>query len=426
MTAKMNASSCLKALFLLHQIHCVVSQEPSANPSLRPSLSLKPSVSANPSQGPTVSSVPTLSFVPSLSLNPSQEPSLSFKPSVSLMPSNQYGISKGSCYLGAPSRLVLCDLTDAECEEQGEYWYAPGYIGGTGCCHCAASCTVLNDAEDTCRYYDIGIIESPTVAPIGEVEEVEESVCFSSHAIARVLGKGRTAMKDLVPGDKVLTASGEHKTMYSMDHFHRTKETVFLRLHTNLETERPLELTKNHMVFVETAKNHPVPAASINVGDKIWSADDGLKEVVKIETVVRNGLYNPLTMDGTIVVDGIVASTYTSYTGSSHVKIAEKNVMSFHELMDMAAAPYRNLCVGISLSLCNSHEKLSVAGTLIRAFFNFWAKQGNTVQHVFAFLYIGLFGALAVLMSLKSYAAVNTVVVFFASKAGGLVLKKKN
>jgi len=250
-------------------------------------------------------------------------------------------------------------------------------------------------------------------------------MCFSTHATARVLGKGRVAMQDLVPGDKVLTASGEHKTMFSMNHYHRTKSTVFLRINTDLEMERPLELSPNHMLFVEGAKNHPVPAISVNIGDKIWSADDGLRKVVDIGRVVRNGLYNPLTLDGTIVVDGIVASTYTSYTGSIHLKIGETNVISFHELMDMAIAPYRNLCAGISLSVCNNHGELSHATTFMKALYGIWEKQGNTVKSMFLLMYVAFFGTLAVLTFLKSYVVVNTAILFVVTEAAGCMRKNK-
>jgi len=403
--ANMNASSCLKLVLVLHHLLCGMSQRPG---SIKPSISAKPSLR------------PSLSLKPSLSKSPSKKPSVSMLPSISMNPSTIYGTSKGSCYLG--NGKVVCDRSKEECLKVSKYHYPPNFISKySNCCHCRASCEVVTD-KCANNYYDrtSAPISSPTLAP-----EPAPAVCFSSHATARVLGKGRVAMKDLVPGDKVLTASGEHKTMFSMNHYHRTKATVFLRIHTDLETERPLELSHNHMVFVEAEKNHPVPAASVNIGDKIWSADDGLREVLDIETVVRNGLYNPLTMDGTIVVDGVVASTYTSYTGSVHLKIGEKNVISFHELMDMAIAPYRSLCAGVSLSLCNNHDELSHATTFTKALYNLWAKQGTTLKSMFLLMYVAFFGASAILMFLKSYVVVNTVTLFLATKAARRMRKNK-
>jgi len=416
----MNPSSCLKIVILLHQLLGGLSQygtytsapTVSSKPSLRPSVSLEPSLSPAPSKVPSVSLVPT----------------------VTTSPTTIYGVSRGSCYLGGGS--VVCDQSVSMCTDLGSaYWYEPGFISNySGCCHCKASCPSALIVE-SCNYYDDYDTDAPTSVPLSDstgtptVEEESgdagDALCFSPHAIARVLGKGRVAMQDLVPGDKVLTASGEHKTMFSMNHYHQTKTTVFLRIQTDLEMERPLELSPNHMVFVEAAKKHPVPAASVNIGDKIWSADDGLREVVDIETVVREGLYNPLTMDGTIVVDGIVASTYTSYTGSVHLKIGETNVVSFHALMDMAIAPYRIMCTGISLSLCNNHGELSHATTFMKALYASWAKQGDTLKSMFLLMYVAFFGASAILMFLKSYVVVNTAILFVVTEAAGCMRKNK-
>jgi hypothetical protein len=55
----------------------------------------------------------------------------------------------------------------------------------------------------------------------------------------------------------------------------------------------------------------------IRVGDFVWSRSaDGsmaLDQVVSATTEVAVGAYNPLTMNGTIVVDGVVASAHSDW-----------------------------------------------------------------------------------------------------------------
>ena len=102
-------------------------------------------------------------------------------------------------------------------------------------------------------------------------------------------------MKHLSPGDKVLTSNGDYKTMWTMNHYHAMKETRFIQITTDLEEEQPLELTPDHMLFVNR-KDDPVPASIVKVGDKVLLVQKGLTDVVGIKTVVQNGFYNPLTM----------------------------------------------------------------------------------------------------------------------------------
>eukprot|EP00629_Pelagomonadales_sp_RCC1024_P015250 CAMPEP_0119263590 /NCGR_PEP_ID=MMETSP1329-20130426/2947_1 /TAXON_ID=114041 /ORGANISM="Genus nov. species nov., Strain RCC1024" /LENGTH=372 /DNA_ID=CAMNT_0007263303 /DNA_START=54 /DNA_END=1172 /DNA_ORIENTATION=- len=63
--------------------------------------------------------------------------------------------SAGSCYDPA-SHAVSCDVAEAGCEA-GKFWYAPGYVGNSGCCHCGASCDHDKETGEACEatYYDM-------------------------------------------------------------------------------------------------------------------------------------------------------------------------------------------------------------------------------------------------------------------------------
>jgi preprotein translocase subunit YajC len=195
-----------------------------------------------------------------------------------------------------------------------------------------------------------------------------------------VHGKGKVAMKDLTVGDKVLTASGQYKTVFAIDHFHHTKPTEYLQIHTALD-EAPLELTSRHMIFMDNKKSNPVPASHVKVGDFVQTLSGPVK-VTKIRTITRKGLYNPLTTDGTIVVDGIIASTYSTFSGTEYVEIDGMKLMSQHAFLHLAVTPYRDICMGVSLKLCKDQDEYVWYIRLGYMVLNVWKKQFPFVQGV--------------------------------------------
>jgi hypothetical protein len=171
----------------------------------------------------------------------------------------------------------------------------------------------------------------------------EEEDCFPPTATVVVQGKGRVEMKDLTVGDRVLTSSAQYQTVYLMDHYHPYKPTWYVQIYTGLKDEKPLELSPHHMVFVH---NHstPRPAVEIQIGDRMLSLH-GLVSVSKIEYVVREGLYNFLTEDGTMVVDGIVTSTYAALGGKTYIEVGGWQLISYQSLYHILLKPYRQLCM---------------------------------------------------------------------------------
>jgi desert hedgehog len=68
-------------------------------------------------------------------------------------------------------------------------------------------------------------------------------------------------------------------------------------------------LTAGHYIPVDGML---LPASSVSAGARL-RLGNGLSEVVtSVRLVSRTGLYNPQTLHGDIVVNGIVASTYTA------------------------------------------------------------------------------------------------------------------
>lgn len=76
------------------------------------------------------------------------------------------------------------------------------------------------------------------------------------------------------------------------------------------ETNRTVELTSGHFIY---ANGKAVPAGAVREGQWVMDAVAGKKvRVGRVQNVRRRGLYNPQTYHGNVVVNGVVATTYSS------------------------------------------------------------------------------------------------------------------
>ena len=116
-------------------------------------------------------------------------------------------------------------------------------------------------------------------------------------------------MKDLKIGDRVRVANGKYSDVILFTH--RDEEHIGRFVEILTENGPTLRLTNGHYLYV----NHKLtPAHSVKPGDIL---KDGTNEVPSSGFVVRNvrsvvdrGLYNPQTIHGDIVVNGIISSTF--------------------------------------------------------------------------------------------------------------------
>ena len=152
-------------------------------------------------------------------------------------------------------------------------------------------------------------------------------------------------MSDLLVGDSVLAIKANNELVFSpiiLDLHRSPKDTeTFLILRTN--TGHSLALSPQHLVY-RKQKNmddykettyiqsfRPVFASDVIIGDSVLVHDShtGLKlgAVINVEEILLTGVYSPLTSEGNIVVDDILASCYADFDN--------------HELQHLAFAPFR-------------------------------------------------------------------------------------
>ena len=157
----------------------------------------------------------------------------------------------------------------------------------------------------------------------------------------------RKKMSDLKVGDSVLTVDENGGLTYSpiILHLHRSlRETGnFLSITTN--TGQSINLTPQHLVYRKTKvdvkdemKKHydinsfrAVFASIIKEGDWILVYDTHttlrMSRVINVEKNFLVGLFSPLTFQGSIVVDGVLASCYSDFDS--------------HEIQHLSFAPFR-------------------------------------------------------------------------------------
>lgn len=130
--------------------------------------------------------------------------------------------------------------------------------------------------------------------------------CFPANAIVTLEDGSKKAMGTLKVGDKVHVGSGEFSEVFLFTHEMEATLSKFVKIEAGLP--KPLLLTAAHYLYVN---GKLAPARTVKVGDKVKDSDGKDVEVVAVSEEWAEGLYNPHTMHGDIVVDGILTSTYT-------------------------------------------------------------------------------------------------------------------
>jgi hypothetical protein len=175
-------------------------------------------------------------------------------------------------------------------------------------------------------------------------------LCFSKDTTVDVLKKGLTPMDALTIGDQVRVGENQYEPVYGFAHREEKTMATFIQVYVEGhedDASPPLEMTEDHMLFVN---QDYIPAREVQVGD---SLSNGV--VTKLTTVEKMGLYGPLTPSGTVIVNGIEASTYISLQKDDTTKEGGHYMgVSYHSFIHIALSPVRMMCMGgISSSLCD-------------------------------------------------------------------------
>jgi len=150
---------------------------------------------------------------------------------------------------------------------------------------------------------------------VAEILSNATAACFPADATVTLASGAAVRMDALAVGDAVAVGGGRFSEVFAFTHADAAAVSAFVELTVASPADAcaahptSLRLTPGHYLSV----NGGLAAAStVVVGDRLVRADGSAAVVTQVSTVRRAGLYNPQTVDGAILVDGIVTSTYTT------------------------------------------------------------------------------------------------------------------
>ncbi|XP_071104907.1 sonic hedgehog protein-like [Haliotis cracherodii] len=149
-----------------------------------------------------------------------------------------------------------------------------------------------------------------------------DQICFPGDATLTLEDGTDILMKNLRAGHKVKTVANGLETYTEVKTFLKrqpAKSALYLTIST--ATGSSLTLSGRHLVFVATSNMtgsmSPRFALTVKPGDYLFSTGGCGQPlcpalVTHIQPVVKEGVFVPLTEEGTVLVDGIFASCYSS------------------------------------------------------------------------------------------------------------------
>ncbi|XP_069015627.1 sonic hedgehog protein [Embiotoca jacksoni] len=165
--------------------------------------------------------------------------------------------------------------------------------------------------------------------------------CFPGASTVTLQDGTQKAVKDLQAGDRVLAADDDGNPIYTEFIMFIDRDSTTRRLFYVIETDsgQKITLTAAHLLFVDRDNSteagermSAIFASQVQSGQKVFVFDAGRGRlapvtVKRIYTQKHEGSFAPVTVQGTVVVDHVLASCYA--------------VIEDHDLAHWALAPVR-------------------------------------------------------------------------------------
>ncbi|XP_015769282.1 PREDICTED: uncharacterized protein LOC107347823 [Acropora digitifera] len=162
--------------------------------------------------------------------------------------------------------------------------------------------------------------------------------CYPASATFVDVAGRRRQMESLLLGEEVQVITNKGVTSKPVITFiHRQPDLFqkFLQI-TTLRYKKILKITQDHLIFVDkNGKEAAIPARDVKIGDMVYVKVGGQEMLEKdavqcVSIVFEKGVYAPVTLSGTILVNDVYTSCY--FDVLSHVW--------FHRAMGAARAVY--------------------------------------------------------------------------------------
>lgn len=134
----------------------------------------------------------------------------------------------------------------------------------------------------------------------------DRRACFPGEATVNVEGRGEVKMRDVKVGYSVEVGNGVFSKVFMFTHQDESAREEFVLVETGCG-ER-LMMSGGHYIYVN---GNLETGFSVKVGDHVVVRGGRECAVTRVGREIGKGLYNPQTLHGDIMVNGIKTSTYT-------------------------------------------------------------------------------------------------------------------
>jgi hypothetical protein len=149
---------------------------------------------------------------------------------------------------------------------------------------------------------------SPSPSTTNPTATKQSSACFPARATVMLENNSFIQMEELRVGHRVHVGQGIFSDVFMFTHRCRQSYKQFHVIKTT--SGHNLTVTGDHYLYTNDMKL--VSAESLRKGDSLMLEDGNMSKISSVSFEWLYGLYNPHTLHGDIVVDGVRASTYTS------------------------------------------------------------------------------------------------------------------
>lgn len=181
----------------------------------------------------------------------------------------------------------------------------------------AAACAILQNSfvkciedlkcmsQDMCDSLDRDSTVGSAVKECKTTCTATKSGCFPASSTVELESGKVKNLDQLEVGDKVRVGSNEFSEVYFFSTQLPESSTKFVKIVTDTAV---LSLTSGHYLY---ANGELTLAEDVKVNDIVVLSNGTKANVKQVDSSWANGLYAPHTLNGDIVVDGVLVSTYT-------------------------------------------------------------------------------------------------------------------
>ena len=187
----------------------------------------------------------------------------------------------------------------------------------------------------------------------------QQSGCFPASAKV-VTSNGLKRMDEVVPGDKVKAVTSDGSLVFSEVLMFLDRSPKEVRRYVTLKTEkgRSLKLTPTHLVYAgdrwcdELSCMRATFAGLVKEGQAVMVEEEEVlvaRLVDEVSSTTELGVFAPLTREGNLVVEGVLASSYAVIDSQRIAHASFAPVRWVSSFSDSVRALWRTISLGRSL-----------------------------------------------------------------------------